>query len=64
MSKKVFKIDNLFYPEQITLQCCNTFQESFDVSYNNGELTIQSDEDNHDVIFWEFMNYQIYLQLH
>jgi hypothetical protein len=62
MLKKNFKVDNNFYQEKNIKKAILEFSNNFDISYDNLNIYIFA-EDNHEIIFDEFMNYLIYLEI-
>lgn len=62
MWKKSFKIDKKFYTEEIITKWIQVFQENFNIIIKNSSVIID-EEENQDMIFDEFMNYLVYLQI-
>lgn len=60
--EKTFTIDKKVYSDLNIKKCCKIFSENYDFTYNNSELTLKCWEDN-DILFLEFMNYLLYLEL-
>lgn len=62
MWKKSFKIDKKFYTDEIITKWIQVFQENFNIIIKNSSVIID-EEENQDMIFDEFMNYLVYLQI-
>lgn len=62
MWKKSFKIDKKFYTDEIITKWIQVFQENFNITIKNSSIII-NEEENQDMIFDEFMNYLVYLQI-
>lgn len=60
MLKQNFKIEGSIYPENIIIQAIEDFNDVANISYENWEIVIES-EDNITEIFNEFMNYVVWL---
>lgn len=59
MLKKSFKIDNDIYSADLINKAIIDFIDFVQISYLNSEIIIESNDDDIDEIFNEFMNYLI-----
>lgn len=61
MLKKCFRISKDLYPEVYIIKALEAFSD-FSLEWKNNELSIEGeDESAIAVLFWEFMNYVLWL---
>ena len=64
MLKKSFKIDDNIYELSFLEEAINSFNEIAAVIYDNWLIEIEWEtEEEINIIFWELMNYSLWLQI-
>lgn len=63
MLKINLKIDKKIYSIKNIKKCLKIFKKDFDMDYKNWILSVNADEEDESIIYSEFMNYLIYLEV-
>lgn len=60
--EKIFKIEKEIYDEKILKETISDFSENFEISFENNLLKISGENEKEiEEIFWELMNYYIWI---